>query len=43
MKAIRRTIRRAAWFVERFAHAWRLYSRLGFPWAQAWRTAGTWQ
>lgn len=40
---IRYRLRRAAAFVERARHAWDLYNRLGFPWAHAWRIAGTWQ
>lgn len=38
-----RTLRRLRAFGERFAHAYDLWSRLGFPWSRAWQIAGTWQ
>ena len=40
---IRHRICRLAAWIERVRHAWDLYSRLGFPWASAWRIGGTWQ
>ncbi len=43
MKTVRRLTRSAVRLVERINDAWRLYSRLGFPWADAWRVAGIWQ
>lgn len=39
----RRSLRRASLFLERLRHALDLKQRLGFPWADAWRIAGTWQ
>lgn len=38
-----RTWHRVRRFGERTSHALDLYQRLGFPWADAWRIAGTWQ
>lgn len=40
---LRRLARRAGSLAERLAHAYDLWSRLGFPWTRAWRIAGTWQ
>lgn len=38
-----RHLRRLRAFGERVAHAYDLWSRLGFPWSRAWDIAGTWQ
>lgn len=42
MTAIRRAVRRASRLSGRVGHAYDLWYRLGFPWNQAWRIAGTW-
>jgi len=42
-RLIMRPLRRVIAFGERFAHAYDLWSRLGFAWSRAWQIAGTWQ